>query len=133
MGLSKVTESDEDRSFLRMRATKRLKLSSDVNSGMDHSDWMLSSQFDSARKEHLSSASSRGTYGEGDGFGAVISRPKLPALIQANQPAVHPGSQRDYVSESRSLMQQIRAARDFSIMSTIKSRAERSPGNTSGP
>ena len=43
-------------------------------------------------------------YGEGDGEGATIARPR--------------GSRVDYVGESRSLMQQIKQARDFSTIST---------------
>lgn len=43
-------------------------------------------------------------YGEGAGAGAVVSRPKTPRV--------------DYVGESRSLMQQIKQARDFSTIST---------------
>ncbi|KAF9220490.1 hypothetical protein BS17DRAFT_803983 [Gyrodon lividus] len=43
-------------------------------------------------------------YGEGAGAGATISRPTAPRV--------------DYVGESRSLMQQIKQARDFSTIST---------------
>ncbi|KAH7913431.1 hypothetical protein BJ138DRAFT_1146190 [Hygrophoropsis aurantiaca] len=43
-------------------------------------------------------------YGEGDGAGATIARPKV--------------IRRDYVGESRSLMEQIKQARDFSTIST---------------
>lgn len=43
-------------------------------------------------------------YGEGDGAGATIARPMVSRV--------------DYVGESRSLMQQIKAARDFSTIST---------------
>ena len=43
-------------------------------------------------------------YGEGAGAGAVVSRPRASRV--------------DYVGESRSLMQQIKQARDFSTMST---------------
>jgi len=43
-------------------------------------------------------------YGEGAGAGAVVSRPRVPRV--------------DYVGESRSLMQQIKQARDFSTIST---------------
>ncbi|KAG8214791.1 hypothetical protein J3R82DRAFT_9927 [Butyriboletus roseoflavus] len=43
-------------------------------------------------------------YGEGAGAGAVISRPRTPRV--------------DYIGESRSLMQQIKQARDFSTIST---------------
>jgi hypothetical protein len=43
-------------------------------------------------------------YGEGAGAGAVVSRPRAPRV--------------DYVGESRSLMQQIKQARDFSTIST---------------
>ncbi|KAG1743241.1 uncharacterized protein EDB91DRAFT_1126475 [Suillus paluster] len=45
-------------------------------------------------------------YGEGDGAGATIARPMVSS------------SRVDYVGESRSLMQQIKAARDFSTIST---------------
>ncbi|KAH7925885.1 hypothetical protein BV22DRAFT_1088208 [Leucogyrophana mollusca] len=43
-------------------------------------------------------------YGEGDGAGATIARPRI--------------IRKDYVGESRSLMQQIKQARDFSTIST---------------
>ena len=43
-------------------------------------------------------------YGEGAGAGAVVSRPRAPRV--------------DYVGESRSLMQQIKQARDYSTIST---------------
>ncbi|KAG1868985.1 hypothetical protein DFJ58DRAFT_714151 [Suillus subalutaceus] len=43
-------------------------------------------------------------YGEGDGAGATIARPMFSRV--------------DYVGESRSLMQQIKAARDYSTIST---------------
>ena len=43
-------------------------------------------------------------YGEGDGAGATIARPRVARV--------------DYVGESRSLMQQIKSARDFSTIST---------------
>ncbi|KAG2065040.1 hypothetical protein BDR04DRAFT_1109154 [Suillus decipiens] len=43
-------------------------------------------------------------YGEGDGAGATIARPMVSRV--------------DYVGESRSLMQQIKAAREFSTIST---------------
>ncbi|KAH7885133.1 hypothetical protein F5I97DRAFT_1928557 [Phlebopus sp. FC_14] len=46
-------------------------------------------------------------YGEGAGAGATISRPRIPRV--------------DYVGESRSLMQQIKQARDFSTISTTVS------------
>ncbi|VDC04605.1 unnamed protein product [Peniophora sp. CBMAI 1063] len=46
--------------------------------------------------------------GDGDGENAVIQRPSLP---------------RDYVGESRSLMAQIKQARDFSTISTVASRS----------
>ncbi|KAM6494119.1 hypothetical protein JOM56_010480 [Amanita muscaria] len=46
-------------------------------------------------------------YGEGEGEKASISRPKLTA--------------RDYVGESRTLMQKIKQARDFSTISTVAS------------
>lgn len=43
-------------------------------------------------------------YGEGDGAGATVARPRVARV--------------DYVGESRSLMEQIKAARDFSTIST---------------
>ncbi len=52
-------------------------------------------------------------YGEGDGAGASISRPK-------------PGG-KDYVGESRTLMQKIKQARDFSTISTVASVRQGSP------
>ncbi|KAF8630823.1 hypothetical protein AX17_005182 [Amanita inopinata Kibby_2008] len=52
-------------------------------------------------------------YGEGAGAGASISRPKLTV--------------KDYVGESRSLMQQIKQARDFSTISTVASGQRGSP------
>ncbi|KAF8635927.1 hypothetical protein AX15_000102 [Amanita polypyramis BW_CC] len=57
-------------------------------------------------------------YGEGDGEGAFISRPKLMG--------------RDYVGESRTLMQKIKQARDFSTISTVASGQQGSPSNSSG-
>lgn len=53
-------------------------------------------------------------YGEGAGNGAAIARP--PDQLQA-----HGTLRRDYVSESRSLMSQIKKARDFSTISTVAS------------
>jgi hypothetical protein len=66
---------------------------------------LSASDLRSAKRVKLSPGSD--FYGEGDGAGAVISRPK-------NQ-------RKDYVGESRSLMQQIRQARDFSTISTATS------------
>ena len=43
-------------------------------------------------------------YGEGDGAGATVARPRVSRV--------------DYIGESRSLMEQIKAARDFSTIST---------------
>jgi len=51
-------------------------------------------------------------HGEGAGEGAVISRPKVF---------------KDYVGESRSLMRQIKQARDFSTISTVASNQADSP------
>ncbi|KAI6041446.1 hypothetical protein EDC04DRAFT_2565693 [Pisolithus marmoratus] len=56
----------------------------------------------SVKRVRLSSPSD--IYGEGAGEGATIARPQIPRV--------------DYVGESRSLMQQIRQARDFSTIST---------------
>lgn len=54
-------------------------------------------------------------YGEGVGAGASIARPKIFG--------------KDYVGESRSLMQQIKQARDFSTISTVVSSQHESPTN----
>ncbi|KAG6837615.1 hypothetical protein H0H93_006136 [Arthromyces matolae] len=63
----------------------------------------------SAKRVKLSPLSD---YGEGAGEGALIARPKAPI--------------RDYVGESKSLMQQIKQARDFSTISTVASDTETS-------
>lgn len=55
-------------------------------------------------------------YGEGDGAGATIARPMVSRV--------------DYVGESRSLMQQIKAARDYSTISTTA--GPQSPGSQAG-
>lgn len=55
-------------------------------------------------------------YGEGDGAGAMIARPKL--------------FRKDYVGESQSLMQKIKQARDFSTISTVASAQSGSPATT---
>jgi len=52
-------------------------------------------------------------YGEGAGSKATVSRPKLYG--------------KDYVGESRSLMQQIKLARDYSTISTVVSAQNNSP------
>ena len=52
-------------------------------------------------------------HGEGAGSRATVSRPKLYG--------------KDYVGESRSLMQQIKQARDFSTISTVASAQDNSP------
>ncbi|KAG5639425.1 hypothetical protein H0H81_002293 [Sphagnurus paluster] len=52
-------------------------------------------------------------YGEGAGAGASIARPRILG--------------KDYVGESRSLMQQIKQARDFSTISTVASSHHASP------
>ncbi|KAF8967099.1 hypothetical protein BDZ97DRAFT_1805167 [Flammula alnicola] len=52
-------------------------------------------------------------YGEGAGTRATITRPKIFG--------------KDYVGESRSLMQQIKQARDFSTISTVASAESNSP------
>lgn len=54
-------------------------------------------------------------YGEGAGAGASIARPRVYA--------------KDYVGESRSLMQQIKQARDFSTISTVASTQHDSPAS----
>ncbi|GLB38287.1 putative leucine-rich repeats, outliers [Lyophyllum shimeji] len=54
-------------------------------------------------------------YGEGAGAGASIARPRILG--------------RDYVGESRSLMQQIKQARDFSTISTVASTHHTSPSS----
>ncbi|KAG6909261.1 hypothetical protein DXG01_001323 [Tephrocybe rancida] len=67
---------------------------------------------------HLRSAkrvklSPRSDYGEGAGAGALIGRPTVIG--------------KDYVGESKSLMQQIKEARDFSTISTVASTRHASP------
>ena len=57
-------------------------------------------------------------YGEGAGSRATVLRPKL--------------SGKDYVGESRSLMQQIKQARDFSTISTVASAQDGSPSISNG-
>jgi protein NUD1 len=57
-------------------------------------------------------------YGEGAGSRATVSRPKLYG--------------KDYVGESRSLMQQIKRARDFSTISTVASAQDGSPSISNG-
>lgn len=52
-------------------------------------------------------------YGEGAGEGASIARPKIFG--------------KDYVGESRSLMQQIKQARDYSTISTVASSQQDTP------
>ncbi|KAG6815980.1 hypothetical protein H0H87_009683 [Tephrocybe sp. NHM501043] len=64
----------------------------------------------SAKRIKLSPSSD---YGEGAGHGAVIGRPRILG--------------KDYVGESKSLMQQIKQARDFSTISTVASSRQGSP------
>ncbi|KAF7981491.1 hypothetical protein HWV62_33549 [Athelia sp. TMB] len=61
----------------------------------------------SAKRMRLSPASDFSGYGEGDGEGALIARPKLQG--------------QDYVGESRRMMDAIKSARDFSTISTTSS------------
>ncbi|KAG2010102.1 protein phosphatase regulatory subunit, variant 3 [Coprinopsis cinerea AmutBmut pab1-1] len=68
----------------------------------------------SAKRLKLSPASD--FYGEGAGAGAVIKRPPLTG--------------KDYVGESRSLMEKIKQARDFSTLSSVAS-AKSSPSTES--
>ncbi|KAG6903283.1 hypothetical protein C0995_000178 [Termitomyces sp. Mi166 len=68
------------------------------------------SRLRSAKRVKLSP---RSDYGEGAGEGASIARPKIPG--------------KDYVGESKSLMQQIKQARDFSTISTVASTRLASP------
>ena len=67
----------------------------------------------SAKRMKLSPPSD---YGEGDGEGASIARPKIFG--------------KDYVGESRKMMEQIKLARDFSTISTV---ASVQPGETASP
>lgn len=67
---------------------------------------------DQGNYSHLRSAkrvklSPQSDYGEGDGAGASIARPKIYG--------------KDYVGESRKMMEQIKSARDFSTISTVAS------------
>ncbi|KDR82633.1 hypothetical protein GALMADRAFT_238061 [Galerina marginata CBS 339.88] len=55
-------------------------------------------------------------YGEGAGLQATIARPKLYG--------------KDYVGESRSLMEKIKQARDYSTISTVASGQNNTPSNT---
>ena len=57
-------------------------------------------------------------HGEGAGSQATVSRPKLYG--------------KDYVGESRSLMQQIKQARDFSTISTVATAQGNSPSTSNG-
>lgn len=68
----------------------------------------------SAKRVKLSPATD--FYGEGAGAGATILRPKLYG--------------KDYVGESRSLMQQIKQARDFSTISSVASAPKDSPSTS---
>jgi len=67
----------------------------------------------SAKRVKLSREPDHG-YGEGDGEGASVARPKLTG--------------KDYVRESRKMMEQIKSARDFSTVSTT-SAMERGPAS----
>lgn len=70
------------------------------------------SRLRSAKRVKLSP---RSDYGEGDGDGASIARPQILG--------------KDYVGESKSLMQQIKQARDFSTISTMPSTRNASIDN----
>ena len=70
----------------------------------------------SAKRLKLSPSSD--FHGEGAGSLSTVSRPKLYG--------------KDYVGESRSLMQQIKQARDFSTISTVASAQDGSPSISSG-
>lgn len=79
------------------------------------------SERDRLNNSHLRSAkrmklSPRSDYGEGDGEGASIARPKIFGG--------------DYVGESRKMMEQIKSARDFSTISTV---ASGQPGDAASP
>ena len=80
------------------------------------SDAAATSHIRSTKRLKLSPSSD--FYGEGAGSRATISRPKLYG--------------KDYVGESRSLMQQIKQARDFSTISTVASGQDSSPSLSNG-
>jgi hypothetical protein len=108
--MSPFSQDTDGASLNRMRATKRVKLSM-------HSESSTPTSSNSSRR-------TTDSYGEGAGAGAHIARPKgappAPGLLQVHAQDSS-ASRRDYVSESRNLMQQIKAARDFSTVSTVLS------------
>ena len=80
------------------------------------SDAAATSHIRSTKRLKLSPSSD--FHGEGAGSRATVSRPKLYG--------------KDYVGESRSLMQQIKQARDFSTISTVASAQDSSPSISNG-
>lgn len=117
--VSAVSDEDPAGSINRMRATKRVKLSSrdDPSSAFPQDEEDSEIPSTQSRKTNES-------YGEGAGAGAHIARPKGaaqgPLLLQVPPQAIDQSSSRkDYVKESMAFMQQLKANRDFSTVSTM--------------
>jgi hypothetical protein len=112
----------------RMRAAKRVKLSLRGESDESSTEESEASPPISARSHRTSES-----YGEGAGAGAHVARPK--SAVQANLLQVHGQgseegtSRRDYVKESAAFMQQLKAHRDFSTVSTTSAMADMLDGS----
>lgn len=110
----------------RMRAAKRVKLS--LRGESDDSSSEEASPPVSARSHRTSES-----YGEGAGAGAHIGRPKSAMqthLLQVQGQGSEEGtSRRDYVKESMAFMQQLKAHRDFSTVSTTSAMADMPEGS----
>jgi protein NUD1 len=114
-------------SINRMRATKRVKLSLSDQSN-------TSADGEGSATISARTRPSNESYGEGAGAGAHIARPKNapqdPQLLQAQaQAADKSTSRRDYVKESQAFMQQLKAHRDFSTVSTMSALGEGAEGS----